>query len=236
MTAARLLRSLELFVLGHEYGHVITSHTDDLGPNPSKDPSIRRNWDTEYGSDRVGLGLLYGVMGDLTLTFWGAVQFFVCMEVFDRCRSILTKGSFDPKATSPIHPPHLARVSSCRTVLREDRPAAETETAIQLANSAQTRSGVDYGRWPSRSGSRCTSRACVRQSSGRSAALAQQPGQSMPNQRFGDRGRLELRLVPYQRRRWNDLLGKKHDSHSGRQPLFQYLETSAFHRRGHCRP
>ena len=77
---------------------------------------------------------MYGVMGNITLTFWGAVQFFVCMEVFDRCESILTKGSFDPKARSSTHPPNLARIQQLRTVLREDSPGAETEKAIQLAN------------------------------------------------------------------------------------------------------
>jgi hypothetical protein len=138
MTATLLLRSLELFALAHEYGHIITRPTDNLGPDPSKDTLIRRNWDAEYGSDRVGLSLLYAVMGDLTLTFWGVVQFFVCMEVFDRCRSILTKGAFDPKVTSPIHPPHLARSQQLRTVLREDRPGPKTESAIQLANQLES--------------------------------------------------------------------------------------------------
>jgi hypothetical protein len=134
MTAGVLLRSLELFVLGHEYGHFVASPSDNLGPNPSRDPSIRANWDKEYGADIVGLSLMAGVIGDMTLTLWGAVQFFVCMEVFDRCRSILTKGSFDPKATSPTHPPHLVRGQQLRVFLREERSGPETEKAIQLAD------------------------------------------------------------------------------------------------------
>ena len=135
MTAVLLLRSMELFALGHEYGHIVARHGDNLGPNPSPDASVRYSWDGEYGADRVGLSLMHSVMGGpLVLTFWGAVNFFVCLEVFDRCRSILTTGAFDPKATSPTHPPNLARGQQLRTVIREDRAGAETEKAIKLAN------------------------------------------------------------------------------------------------------
>src|SRR6266850_3143969 len=112
----------------------LARHGDNLGPNPSADASVRYRWDDEYGADRVGLSLMFSVMGRLVLTFWGAVNFLVCLEVFDRCRSILATGAFDPKATSPTHPPNLARAQQLRTVLREDRPGAETEKAIRLAN------------------------------------------------------------------------------------------------------
>jgi hypothetical protein len=133
-TAALLLRSLELFALGHEYGHAAAGHDDNLGPNPSPDPAVRRNWDDEYGADRVGISLMYGVMGDLSLSFLGAVNLFACFEVFDRCRAILSTGRFDPRATSPTHPPHLVRAQQLRAVIREDHAAAETEGAIRLAN------------------------------------------------------------------------------------------------------
>jgi hypothetical protein len=135
MTRALLLRSMELFALGHEYGHAAASHGDSLGPNPSNDASTRYNWDDEYGADRVGVSLMSSVIGDLPLSFWGAVSLFVCLEVFDRCRSILATGAFDPKATSPTHPPPLARAQQLRAVIREDRPGADTERAIRLANS-----------------------------------------------------------------------------------------------------
>ena len=134
MTASVLLRSLQLFVLGHEYGHVATAPGDNLGPNPSQDPEIRRSWDREYGADRVGLSVMYSVMGNVPLTFWGPIHFFSCLEAFDRCRSILTRGAFDAKATSRTHPQNLLRAQQLRSVVRELRPGDETERAIQLAN------------------------------------------------------------------------------------------------------
>jgi hypothetical protein len=133
-TAALLLRSLELFVLGHEYGHAAAGHSDNLGPNPSPDPAVRRDWDDEYGADRVGVSLMYGVMEDLTMSFWGAINLFACLEIFDRCRSILATGRFDPKATSRTHPPHLVRAQQLRTVVREDHGGADAESAIRLAD------------------------------------------------------------------------------------------------------
>jgi hypothetical protein len=134
ITAMLLLRSLELFVLGHEYGHFVGSRTDSLGLNLPRDPSIRANWDKEYRADLLGLRVMHGVVGDVSLTFWAAVQFFVCMEVFDRCRSILTRGSFDDKVTSRTHPPNLARIQQLRAFIRGLRPGDETELAIELAN------------------------------------------------------------------------------------------------------
>jgi hypothetical protein len=134
MTAGLLLRSSELFALGHEYGHAAARHDNNLGPNPSPDASIRYNWDDEYGADRVGLSMMFSVMSNLTLTFWGAVNLFVCLEMFNRCRSILATGAFDPKSTSDTHPPPLKRAQQLRAVLREERPGAETEKAIRLAN------------------------------------------------------------------------------------------------------
>jgi len=136
MTAAALLRSMQLFVLGHEHGHFLVRHGgDNLGPPPaSRDPAIRDKWNVEYGADRVGLSMMYAVTGHLVLSFWGAVNLLVCMEVFERCQSILATGAFDPTATSPTHPPNLTRGRQLRAVIREDRPGEETEKAITLAN------------------------------------------------------------------------------------------------------
>ena len=138
MTAATLLRSLELFVLGHEYGHIVASHSDDVGPNPSADATIRYDWDDEYGADSVGVSLMTAVMDDFPLAFWGAVHWFSCQEVFDRCRAILANGAYDPKVVSPTHPPNLARSRQLRVVARELRAGPETERAIRLADQVDS--------------------------------------------------------------------------------------------------
>ncbi len=133
MTAAILLRSLELFVLGHEYGHIVASHADHMGPNPSADATIRYDWDDEYGADSVGVSLMTSVMGDFPLAFWGAVHWFACKEVFDRCRSVVATGMVEPPAATATHPPNLERSRQLRIVVRELRPGPETEQAIALA-------------------------------------------------------------------------------------------------------
>ena len=169
MTAGLLLRSLELLLSAT---NMVTSSRGRMTTLVQTRRRIQRF---------VGIGIRVrirpgrsqfdvGVMGNITLTFWGAVQFFVCMEVFDRCESILTKGSFDPKATSSTHPPILRAFSSCerscvRTV-QVQRPRRRSSWQI-----SSTRFGVDCGRWPSQTGSRCTRKACGPRPSGCSAAV-----------------------------------------------------------------
>jgi hypothetical protein len=130
--AGILLRSLELFVLGHEYGHVLVKSEAGLGP-PPPNSRLREAWDREYGADRVGLSLMNAVTRDLPLTFWGPVQFFSGMEAFRRALSILRTGEVDP-GTSGDHPPPLVRAQNLRAVVRESMPGAEAEKAIHLAD------------------------------------------------------------------------------------------------------
>ena len=110
----------------------MTASGTNLGP-PPPDPQLRAAWDKEYGADQVGLSLMYGVWGNLPLTFWGAVQFFSCMEAFRRALSILATGVVRSNS-SGSHPPPLLRAQYLRSVAREFMPGAETETAIRLAD------------------------------------------------------------------------------------------------------
>ncbi len=134
MTAAILLRSLELFALGHEYGHIVAGHSDNLGPNPSTDATVRYNWDTEYGADSVGVSLMTSVMGDFRLGFWGAGHWFACREIVDRCLAILATGAVEAPSLTSTHPPNLERSRQLRAVVRDLRPGPETEQAIALAS------------------------------------------------------------------------------------------------------
>jgi hypothetical protein len=130
-TAGLMIRSLELFVLGHEYGHPVVSPPErSLGPAPA-DPRLVSRWNNEYAADEMGVRLTHAGMGNLSLTFWGAVQFFSCMEAFRRALSILRTGAVGTDSSGG-HPPSPFRAQYLSSVISTLASGAESKQAIQL--------------------------------------------------------------------------------------------------------
>lgn len=113
-TLAGILRNgMEMFVLAHEYGHVILDH---FGPSPIEKAKVGDadvdtlllNWVQEYEADMFGCWATISVMAgqkfDLYLAYWGIDSFFVCLEIMERALAVLRNDSSDERV-SDTHPP-----------------------------------------------------------------------------------------------------------------------------------
>jgi len=118
-----LRMSMELFIFGHEYGHIIKGHFSEeqrraamLGGEQVN--VITRNWKQEIEADWIGLILMSQAMHkkgyDLEMSFWGADFFFSFVDFIERGISILRTGQED-QFPPGSHPPARLR----RTALRE---------------------------------------------------------------------------------------------------------------------
>ena len=114
--AQALFDSMELFVMGHEFGHLV-----DVAPvlpkvelpagMPGED--VIRNWLLELRADAIGLQLMLMAKDeeaqfDLSLAAWGADFFFSCMDTVEKAKAVLLTGT-DEVPMSPTHPPSPIR-------------------------------------------------------------------------------------------------------------------------------
>jgi hypothetical protein len=144
LVASSLRSSMELFVLGHEYGHLLAGHLDDRNTCAAMLPDvdakeIATSWKQELEADAIGLELMLCAQmkkgWDLALSFWGADFFFGCIDVVERAVGILRDGK-EEMSLSPTHPPTALRRKTIRDLLRhslKNEQSAAAEAAIQLS-------------------------------------------------------------------------------------------------------
>lgn len=142
-------KSCNLFVLGHEYGHLIRGHLDSataqrvnlLGKEVAE---ISYSWNREFEADLWGMALMIPSMShekdtDLALSFWGADFFFSCVDVMDRATSLICHGS-DRVKTLGSHPPAHNRRAFIREALERlvapENPD-DAKGAISLARTLE---------------------------------------------------------------------------------------------------
>jgi len=121
-----LLSSMELFVLGHEYGHVIAHHgrsrtiTQTIGNQDFEE--VWRDWEAEFVADAIGLKLSVAAMRtqgfDVAMSYWGADLFATAMDIVERALGVLSEGR-EPTddellAVKRSHPPWWLRRESLR--------------------------------------------------------------------------------------------------------------------------
>lgn len=125
--ASILLESMELFVMGHEYGHIIKGHLSagQLTAAAFGEEEINEivfSWQQELEADVVGLTLMLQSMKkrglDLALSFWGADFFFSCIDIVERGVSIIRTGKENDQSRSS-HPPAQIRREILRAHLRK---------------------------------------------------------------------------------------------------------------------
>jgi hypothetical protein len=145
MLGGILRNSMELFVMGHEYGHIISGHFGNALPSSAVlagiDVSeIVRNWRQEHEADAVGVSLMMAAMQksgmDLAMSFWGADFFFSFIEIIERTISIMRTGRED-EIRLDTHPPAKQRREALRSSLgRSAVPslADAAEPAINLGS------------------------------------------------------------------------------------------------------
>jgi hypothetical protein len=144
-----LRQSLELFMLGHEYGHFIANHLAEgrrvkAAIGKENVAEIVRSWTDEFEADAYGLLLSVLAMRrqgfDVSLSYWGADFFFTMPDVVERAVHVLATGNDgDPgrhDAASNSHPPPALRREALREAMRATMKEG-AEDPIKLAEALQ---------------------------------------------------------------------------------------------------
>ncbi len=143
-----ICRSMELFILGHEYGHFIQNHLFDgltvksvIGDKEVTE--IERSWSDEIEADGCGVQLSMTAMQkskyDESIGYCGADLFLTCLDIVHRASSILRTGKedvFDPDDLhSSSHPHPVLRKHYLREKLLPR--IIDPETKEQIVNFAE---------------------------------------------------------------------------------------------------
>ncbi len=121
-----ILRATELFVMGHEYGHIVKGH---LQPklnseieiaNISAD-EIERKWEQEYEADSLGLFFMIKILH----------------EIVDKARSIKRFGNENRSNGSESHPPAKLRRENLRKAFRMSFSQEQLQRAEVLPNALE---------------------------------------------------------------------------------------------------
>lgn len=133
--------SMELFVVGHEYGHLMAGHLESMKASSDSDGldaagDWMHSWVREIEADLLGIRLaLPAAMTllsvDPSIPFQGAALFFVALDLMDRAVSILTSGVADTEQLG-THPTASVRLERLITGLPEVF-AAHDETIFRSA-------------------------------------------------------------------------------------------------------
>ena len=169
MLANELLLYSEIFVMGHEYGHIAAGHLSDA----SRQKNALQNPDAQevlYGivqeleADNLGLGIMLDVAHrKMTEVFeemsprervvdlqtrhmsprlWGADFFFGCTELLERSLAILWHGD-ESRRPVGTHPPSWLRRSVVRETLSLGRSQGATVNLRQILERILARIGKD---------------------------------------------------------------------------------------------
>ena len=151
--ASAFRNSFELFVIGHEYGHILAGH---LTSNKTKkamladesEDEIATNWQNEFEADVRGLDLMLMAQQknglDLPLSFSGAVFFFKCVEIIEKAISIIQTG--DVTASHSItHPPTQTRLEFLYTTINNSVPVEHTAETFQVAKAVEVTMDLMFG-------------------------------------------------------------------------------------------
>lgn len=139
-----LCDGMELFVVGHEFGHVQAGHLstllDQLGLNSDEHVVRNESHRQEHEADLLGLLLTLQAMAssgyDAALSCVGVELFFVSLEMAERSRYITRHGTDDgyAEASSETHPSSSERRAFLREALRFFFDGTtQAETALDLA-------------------------------------------------------------------------------------------------------
>lgn len=132
--ADHLRLSMEVFVMGHEYAHILLRHLDSVDTikkNINSDSvfNIIYSWSQEYDADRLGLPLMICALMNqnrpyLDLSYGGADLFFSSYDVIARAKSIILNGTDEyywcggkPDGKLGSHPPAHKRRENLRETM-----------------------------------------------------------------------------------------------------------------------
>ncbi|WP_436982890.1 hypothetical protein [Streptomyces sp. enrichment culture] len=146
--AGVLCEAVQLFALGHEYGHILRGHLGQQrpaawlgGPELAEPEEVAWSNQEEVEADGEGLSLSIAAMQsmgyDLPVGFLGADFFFTMTHVLERAINVLRHGRENVSTgANATHPPSVLRRMVLRHVLsRHNTP--EVESAIMLAGNLE---------------------------------------------------------------------------------------------------
>lgn len=118
--------SMECFVTGHEYGHLMAGHLDSVRPyvNPQEladAGDTMHSWGRELVADLLGIRLampaaMTALSVDPSVPLQGAVLFFLMLDLMDRAVSFLDTGAERRKQIGS-HPPATERLVNLLSAL-----------------------------------------------------------------------------------------------------------------------
>lgn len=149
--ANTLRNSMGLFVLGHEYGHVVLKHLDrsrTLARNfaGSHGDELFHSWQDEIKADLVGMQIAVDTMKlngfDVALSYFGADLFMTAMEYVERSLAVVTTGR-EPTdkelfALADTHPPWALRRSVLRAAALQYYGKERGNAAVELGELSQS--------------------------------------------------------------------------------------------------
>lgn len=145
--AALLARGGQLFVLGHEYGHIVAGHLEHsahserrLGPR-SVDV-LRPDWRLEYEADDIGMRFALASLRtksrlDLALSYCGIDLVFSALALVERALATLIHGAPAENAGSDTHPPPALRRNVLRSRVGELPDCAAVSGALTLSANVE---------------------------------------------------------------------------------------------------
>lgn len=136
-----LLNSLEMFVVGHEYGHIYCGHFNEANlikkivGKKSLD-RISPEWEMEYEADMVGLLLMMNSLDNTCLppfSFLGPELFFTFLDLNDRANNLFSEGIERRSFGCDSHPPTFERRNRIRQNLKNSLPQDHLESYESLS-------------------------------------------------------------------------------------------------------
>jgi hypothetical protein len=140
-----LRTSLEYFIMGHEYAHILLGHLDTAAvskgvlPGATEFESLVYSWAHEFNADLLGMMLSINAeiernSGSIDTCFAGISLFFDALDVMDRAVALLQTGDENARQLGS-HPPSELRKQRLRDFLPkmcENDPARAEEAAAAL--------------------------------------------------------------------------------------------------------
>lgn len=128
-----LLNSLELFIVGHEYGHIFAGHLDKailvktmIGDEEFS--KIKPDWQMEYEADFHGVNLLVNSDNSrnfLPFSILGPELFFTFIDITERANALIYQGKEVRSSGDDEHPATYDRRISIRDMLNRGLPKDE---------------------------------------------------------------------------------------------------------------
>jgi len=137
-----LLNSLELFVVGHEYGHIYAGHLNDTNlitrmVGKKNVERIAPEWEMEYEADMIGLSLLLHSLDEANLppfSYLGPELFFTFLDLDERAYNLFSEDEEKRSLGTESHPPTFERRRRIRQTLKNSLPKSHLKSYGYLSD------------------------------------------------------------------------------------------------------